>query len=123
MSYEISLSEDQSYICIRLDENITGDLQKAFAAESIALAQEHGISNFFADLRGISNNSPVIDQYQLSYKDLDLLHLDKSSRIAALVSSGDSSHNFIETVMRNAGYNFQLFTDEQQAIDWLGQES
>jgi hypothetical protein len=36
-----------------------------------------------------------------------------------LTSPNDKSHDFIETVLRNAGYDVKLFVNESEAITWL----
>jgi hypothetical protein len=41
--------------------------------------------------------------------------IDKYARIATLVNPDDHSHDFIETVARNAGLNVKIFTDPDQA--------
>jgi hypothetical protein len=47
------------------------------------------------------------------------LNLDRAARVAILVRPDDISHNFVETVSRNAGYNVRVFRERKAAIDWL----
>ena len=47
-----------------------------------------------------------------AYKDMQLAEgIDLNAIVATLVSPDDHSHDFIETVSRNAGLNVTLFTD------------
>jgi len=73
------------------------------------------------DVRGMPNIANPSDQYRLSYEDMRTFGLAKTSRIAILVGADDRSHNFIETVFRNAGYNCRLFVNEDDARNWLRQ--
>ena len=59
--------------------------------------------------------------YDLAYDCLSELGFPQRSRAALLVARCDGSHRFLETVARNAGYNWKLFTDECAALKWLGQ--
>ena len=119
MKYEISLSEDGSYVRIRVFEVITGDVEREFAEEAIKEAKQHGIAKFLVDVRGTSNVAATFEQFLFGYKDMNQFALDRSSMIAVLVDAGDKSHDFIETVMLNAGYNCRLFPDEDSALKWL----
>jgi hypothetical protein len=40
--------------------------------------------------------------------------------VALLIDRENTDLHFLETVMQNAGYNFQLFEKENVVIEWLG---
>lgn len=119
MKYEISLSDDGSYLHIRLFQSITAELERIFAEEAINAARGKGILRYFADVRGIKNVADPAEKYVLANEEMKHFGLDPASRVAVLISPGDHSHDFIETVFRNAGFNFRLFKDEGEALDWL----
>jgi hypothetical protein len=119
MKYTITLSDDGTYIRVRVFEAITGEFEKEFAETAIKEAKRHGIKKFLVDVRATSNIAATYEQVLFAYKDMDRLELDRISRIAILVDAGDQSHDFIETVLLNAGYNCRLFTDEDSALEWL----
>ena len=48
--------------------------------------------------------------------------IDRNARVAVLRSPGDHSHDFIETVSRNAGLHVKLFTDRAKALAHLLEE-
>lgn len=62
------------------------------------------------------------------YREMSVLGLSRSIRAAILVNPQDASHQFPETVARNAGYVVKLFREEEAvfaAYDWksdLGDE-
>jgi hypothetical protein len=43
----------------------------------------------------------------------------KSARIAGLIIEGDDSHDFLITASSNAGVISKLFTDREEAIEFL----
>lgn len=119
MKYKISLSEDGTYVIIRVLEAITGEMEREFAREAIKDAEQRDIRAFLVDARGTPNVASSLQQYLLGYEDMIQFGLDRSSRIAVLVDAGDSSHDFIETVFLNAGYQCRLFLDKDSALKWL----
>ena len=121
MAYIISVSEDGTYVRIRVLGAITGDAEKEFAEKAIKEAKQHGIKKFLVDVGGTQNIAAIFEQFLFAYKDMNHLALEKSSRIAILADPGDRSHDLIETVLRNAGYDCRLFSDEDSALKWLGE--
>lgn len=121
MKYKISLSEDGTYIRIRVIEAITGEVEKDFAENAIKEAKQHKISRFLVDVRGILNIASSLEQYLLGYEDMKQFGLDRGSRIAVIADANDKSHKFIETVFVNAGYRCRIFPDEDIALKWLGE--
>jgi hypothetical protein len=119
MKYAISLSEDGKHIRIRVFEAITGDMEREFAANAIEEARRHGLRKFLVDVRGTSNVAATLEQFTLGHKDMDEFALDRSSRIAILADAADRSHDFIETVFLNAGFDCRLFSTEDAALKWL----
>lgn len=121
MKYEISISEDKTFVRIRVFGSITDEMNKEFAEKAILTARENNLLNHLVDVRQAQHVSSTFDQYQFAYKDMEQMLLDKKSSIAVLARADDQSHNFIETVFRNAGYNCKLFIDEETAINWLSE--
>jgi hypothetical protein len=88
--------------------------------ESHALGRKLGIRRYLVDLRKSRNVESLLDGYQFAYQDMPQQpEIDRSARVAILVSPGDHSHDFIETVSRNSGLDVTLFRDYEQAIAHL----
>ena len=121
MKYSISISEDGTYVAIRVFEAVTRDVKKEFAEKAIKEARQRGIDKFLVDVRGAPNIASTSEQYFFGYADMDQFGLNRSSKIAVLADKDDESHNFIETVFRNAGYICRIFLDESAALTWLAQ--
>jgi len=121
MKYKVTVDTDEGFVRVTAYESITGNLERAFAEEAIAVAKQSGVVCYLVDVRGMPNIANPSDQYRLSYEDMRTFGLAKTSRIAILVGADDRSHNFIETVFRNAGYDCRLFVNEDDAQNWLRQ--
>lgn len=85
-----------------------------------ALARKRGISRFLLDMTEATNTDSVVDSYEFAYSDLfNAEGIDKKVVVVILVSQDDHSHDFIETVLRNAGFNVRIFRDPDQARVFL----
>lgn len=117
MEYDITPSSDGTFIIIRS----YGEINRKIAVKQAKEAQKIETNIFLSDVREARNNDTVFNQYNFAYEDLHNIKdlITKEVVAAVLASPGDTSHDFIETVTRNAGYKFRLFTDEEKAIEYL----
>lgn len=119
MSYEISLAKGEKYIIVRLRANITRELAVRFSQAAYRLGAEQNLNRYLFDVRGFSNIESVFANYDYVNLDKAQLEFARPARAAILVTAGDQSHDFAVTVNRNAGFNFKLFTKEEEAVAWL----
>ncbi len=119
MNYEISISDDGTYVRIKVFESVTAELESNFAEKAIKDARQHNIKNFLVDVRGTKNVASSTEHYMFGYKELNQFGLDRSSRIAIIADEDDTSHHFIETVLVNDRYHCKIFTDEEAALKWF----
>jgi hypothetical protein len=120
MPYSIKPSQDGKYILVTVQGDMTRALAMEHNRESHALGRKLGIRRYLVDLRKSRNVESLLDGYQFAYQDMPQQpEIDRSARVAILVSPGDHSHDFIETVSRNSGLDVTLFRDYEQAIAHL----
>lgn len=119
MPLSLSTSEDAKFIIMK----ITGDINRRIAIEydleAHKLGNELGINCYLMDLTESRNTDTVLDSYSFAYKDVNVEEIDKTAIVALLVAQDDHSHDFIETVSKNAGLNVQLFRDRTLAENYL----
>lgn len=96
-----------------LAQQITKDTLKVFDAA------DPRPKGFLFDFRKAPNLESASQVYAFAYHDAQTLKVDRVARAAILVAPDDKSHDFSETVLRNAGYPASIFTDEDAAIRWL----
>jgi len=120
MNYTITPSSDGKFIVVRVRGNITRQIAMQFNVEAHALGRQLGIIRYLVDATGARNTETTIDNYEFAYSDMrNTEGIDHSARVAALVDPNDHSHDFIETVSRNAGQNVRIFRDHDQAMRFL----
>ncbi len=123
MTKEIKISDSGKYIIVRVDEDMTRTLAESLGLEAMHLGSKKNLNKFLYDLRNSRNKETLNANYIFVNQDLKRLEPNPENKIAMLTSPNDKSHDFIETVLRNAGYNVRLFIVEEEAIDWLEEAS
>ena len=119
MEYEIKLSESGNYINVKIFKEMTTEKGQITAIESKKLADQHKLKKFLYDVREAPNVESPGSNYNFAYKGMPKLGGERETKVAILTSPKDESHNFLATVMMNAGYNVQLFFSEDEAVKWL----
>lgn len=120
MLYSIKPSDEGKYIILKHLGEINRELTTQRNLEAHALGAKLGISRHLVDLTEAKHVDTVMHTYEFAYKDMQLLPgINKNARVAVLVSPDDHSHDFVETVTRNAGQNVTLFRDREAAIQHL----
>lgn len=117
--YEITVSADGTHIIIDIMAPMTVELGFQCGREASALGKRMGISRYLFDSRGAPNVESVLPNYDFAYKGLESFGFPRHSRSALLTDPDDMSHDFMETLFLNAGYEVRLFRDEAEAIAWL----
>jgi hypothetical protein len=119
MTKEIKVSDSGKYIIVCVNEDMTRSLAESLGLEAMHLGNRKNINKYLYDLRNSRNKESVNANYIFANQDLKRLEPNPSNKIAMLTSPNDKSHDFIETVLRNAGYDVKLFVNESEAITWL----
>jgi hypothetical protein len=102
---------------------MTLEIAREFTRDLDSLSHAKNIKLFLIDVREAPNTSSVFQNYNFAYQDMKDLNLQRDVRSAILTSPTDSTHDFVEMVTQNAGYNVQIFHDENAAIAWLNEET
>ncbi len=120
MKYEISVSDCRTYLHVCVNEPVTPEMLKDFIGKTAAKANESRINNFLFDLRGSDNRTDEFAHYDMVYNQSKKFGFKPNSKHALIINQKDmDDFRFIETILNNAGYQSQMFTDESPAIGWL----
>ena len=116
MDYTIVPSVDGPYINVKVRGNITRREAVQINLEAHALGKQLRINRYLVDVTEARNTDPIIEIYTFAYSDmLNGGGIDGSEIVAVLVSPDDHSHDFAETVCRNAGFNVTMFRGLNEA--------
>jgi hypothetical protein len=85
-----------------------------------AMGRELGIQRYLVDMTESRNAESVLANYDFARKEIwETPEIDKTALVSVLVSPDDHSHDFIETVARNAGLRVTIFRDRASAEQHL----
>jgi hypothetical protein len=116
---EITVSHSGNYVYCRVKGPINAESARQMSTEIQQFCDQAGIEARLIDVREACNILSVSNNYDLGYRDLEQQGVGRAHKAAILVSPGDDSHDFALLVIRNAGFNAQKFTDEEEAVRWL----
>jgi len=123
LRFKISAAESGKYVICEVFEAVTSEFALEFGKATVEASREHGVTRQLYDVRQVRNINSVFHNYDFAYKDMVNLELEHDNRAAILVDSTDRSHDFVEIVSRNAGFNVRVFVEEERAIAWLEEAS
>jgi hypothetical protein len=116
----ITVSEDKKYILITGKGEITLGGPNALLQpliEAHTLAKKLEIRNTLVDVTEARNALGIFHTYDIvNHQIPQEPAIDRHMRIALLVSPDDHSHDFTETIARNAGFNLTVYRDRGQAL-------
>jgi hypothetical protein len=119
MDFEVYLADSNKYIVCRGRVPVTIEITRAMSEKIAEISAATDVRNRLIDLRDAPNSMSVTTNYDLAYKEMDEMQIERSTKVAVLYSPGDTSHDFVCTAIRNSGFNLRTFTDEAAAIVWL----
>ena len=124
ISYTLTVSDDKTYILLEISGEISRESVLEPAIKAHILSHDLGIDNIFVDVTEAVNLDTISNDYGFAYEDLRKAPgANLNARIAVLVRPDDHSHDFVETTMRNAGFDFKIFRDRGRALDYLVKKS
>jgi len=120
MDNNIVLSEDSKYIVVVVKEVTTAERILEYIFNASDLGMRVNVHHYLIDLTRSHNDESVARIFFMVNKDmLKNLRVDRTARVAFLVCQDDHSRDFLETVLRNAGFAVRLFYTLEAAVHFL----
>lgn len=124
MEYTIAPAADGAYVVLTIRGEISRRIALRLDIEAHALGRRLRISRYLVDVREARNTDTATETYEFAYGDLQTTTgIDRRARVATLVTLGDHSHDFTETVVRNTGLDVKIFTDLDEARRFLADDT
>lgn len=116
MTHNISISEDGRYVILKAAGTVSRLQVIEYFIEAHSFGKQHGLNHYLVDFTECRNTDTVLRNYLLAYQDMKDPRIDQTARTSLLVSIYDRSHDFLETLLRNAGNDVTLFHERELAI-------
>ena len=117
--YNITFCKERKSVFLQVSNAVTLQLAVSFTTDLSALVKKLNFSRIVIDIRNSKSISSASDKYSYAHEKAELCGLSQSWKIALIKEIDDSSPDFLETVMINAGYKFKIFTNQDAALSWL----
>lgn len=115
----ITPSDDGKYIIINVVGDMTGQSAIQQNLEAHSLGFKLGISRYLVDVTESKNTSSISENYKFAHSDMPNAEISRTACVAILADPKDHSHDFIETLSRNAGFNTTIFRNRELAVQHL----
>ena len=91
-----------------------------YILEAHAFGHKKKVDNYLVDVTKAKNVDSVLGNYEFAYTDIQSIPgVNPRSKVASLINPEDHSHDFIETVLINAGMPIKLCRDLETAEKYL----
>lgn len=122
-AFEVGTSSSGAYVYAdNFQVAYSAEVARMVASDLVPLGKQVGANGCLIDTQTTSHVSSTSEKYAFAYRSTESAGLPRDWKYAFVTNEGDESAAIIETMMSNAGFSFQIFTDKQEAIDWLTSE-
>ena len=118
MPYKVYYEEEGDYLSVTVEGDFALSTLKDLAADVAKSIAQYGCNRILNDMRQAKLTKRTIDIYNMP-KTAKSSGVDFYCKRALVVSEQSSDFHFLETVFRNQGHNVKMFTDNEEAINWL----
>lgn len=121
MPWKIQLIDNPPAVAVEASGPMKLALVKELAAEALGEAASHELHKFLVDDREMVPDLSTLELHQLP-DILERMGLGKRDRVAVVYcerSPKAEDFRFFENTAINRGFDIRLFTDLNQATDWL----
>jgi hypothetical protein len=121
MTWKVQLNAELGFIHIVHSGTVTEQDSKDATAEALALAQGNGPHLFLSDILDAESQLSTLDIYDKP-SEWEALGLNRANKLALVVPEGGKTWEdarFYANTCRNQGWQVTVFSQRQEAIDWL----
>lgn len=122
MPYTVIYVEDSDHVCATLADDIGEQELNAARGEMNSMLLAHDCRRLLVDATGVSEMLSFTTDFEFTEQHRTELPL--GTRHAVVIAPEHAEHmRFVEDVAQNRSIILELFTDKDQAVDWLCSEA
>ena len=115
---KINFEKKKKYIHFKATEMYNEPEDFDTVKEMFKITRKNGYSRILVDVRALDYNFNTIEYYDFDVHWSEFIR-DESVLISAVLVDNEKFNLFPEDVIVNRGGIFKIFTEEQEAINWL----
>ena len=117
--YEMEVKKPD-YLYVKVKGKRTKESIKKATEGIVEKCQENKCSKVLVDIRDFSERINITEIFDLASKELPEITMSKINKVAIVDNEGfNYNKNFFENVARNRGHNVKIFTNIDNAMQWL----
>lgn len=118
MPAEVEFRPEGGYVYMRVVGEINTKTAMGMISQWMMLEREHTCRKVLTDYRESVLSESITGMYDFVGK-MDDLGIPRDMQMACVARPGSDDHVFFETVARNQGWRYQLFSEIAEARAWL----
>ncbi|KYK23484.1 hypothetical protein AYK24_07515 [Thermoplasmatales archaeon SG8-52-4] len=119
MTYELEIKKP-SFLVIKIKGKRTVDSIKEVTKQIVEKCEDNKISKVLVDVREFEERIKFSEIFDLASKQLPKIINNKINKVAIVDLKGfDYNKNFFENVARNRSHDVKIFTEYNEAVQWL----
>lgn len=121
MSYELIIKKEPDYLHVQVIGIRTLATVIDMARDVVAACDEHGYRKALVDVREMIGRLEFHESYQIGTKDLQKLRRAGRKTQVSIIDREENRprFEFLETVARNRLFNIRIFSNDDEAVNWL----
>jgi hypothetical protein len=119
LTFELQI-KNPNFLAIKIKGKRTVDSIKDVTKQIVEKCEENKITKVLVDVREFEERIKFSEIFDLASKDLPKITNNKINKVAIVDLEGfDFNKNFFENVARNRLHNVKIFTEYNDAVQWL----
>ncbi|MFW9875330.1 MAG: STAS/SEC14 domain-containing protein [Candidatus Thorarchaeota archaeon] len=120
MSYELRVKKENDFLNIHIKGKRDLESIKKATSEILKKCVENKCSRVLIDVREFKNRIGTMEIFMLASSELPKIIKGKLEQVAIIDQKGfEDKIKFFEDVARNRGYYVKIFTEYDEAINWI----
>jgi hypothetical protein len=119
LTYELEINK-HNFLVVKVKGKRSVDSIKDVTKQIVDKCEDAKISKVLVDVREFKDRIKFSDIFDLTSKELPMIINSKINKVAIVDLEGfDFNKNFFENVARNRSHNVKIFTNYNDAVQWL----
>jgi len=118
MNCELTYDEERDLIVGRIYGEFDSSVVMKMTTDLAAMVRRHGCSRVLNDLRGATITSATLSICNMP-RVVDQAGVPIKCKRALIIREASADFHFLETAFVNIGQEVRIFTDRDDAIEWL----
>ena len=114
------ITVENGYMKVALDASVRRGEGISFFSRLNATAHEEGLRHIMVDARGLGCTNSPGTQFQFANTHMRKINFDRRLKLGVWIEKVDPEYEFFELTFSNAGYQFKVFTEEKDLLNWFG---